>query len=99
MPHLNEKQLRIAAALEAKSLGYGGVSAVAEATGIARGTIHRALEELKDPGLTPRNRSNQGTGRRTEDHRITGSSHYQTAYGFARVDHSWGPDVPFAMDE
>jgi transposase len=53
MPHLNEKQLRIAAALEAKSLGYGGVSAVAEATGIARGTIHRALEELKDPGLTP----------------------------------------------
>ena len=53
MPHLNEKQLRIAAALEAKSLGYGGVSAVAEATGIARGTIHRALGELKDPGLTP----------------------------------------------
>ena len=53
MPHLNEKQLRIAAALEARSLGYGGVSAVAEATGIARGTIHRALEELKDPGLRP----------------------------------------------
>ena len=53
MPHLNERQLRIAAALEAKSLGYGGVSAVAEATGIARGTIHRALEELKDPGLKP----------------------------------------------
>ena len=53
MPHLNEKQLRIAAALEAKSLGYGGVSAVADATGIARGTIHRALEELKDPGLKP----------------------------------------------
>ncbi len=53
MPHLNEKQLRIAAALEAKSLGYGGVSAVAEATGIARGTIHRALEELKNPDLTP----------------------------------------------
>src|SRR5438552_8743904 len=51
MPHLNERQLRIAAALEAKSLRYGGVSAVAEATGIARGTIHRALEELKDPGL------------------------------------------------
>lgn len=51
MPHLNERQLRLAAALEARSLGYGGVSAVAQATGIARGTIHRALEEIKDPQL------------------------------------------------
>lgn len=49
MPYLNERQLRIAAALEARSLGYGGVSSVAEASGIARGTIHRGLEELKDP--------------------------------------------------
>src|SRR6266704_74860 len=49
MPHLNERQLRLAAALEARSLGYGGVSAVAQATGIARGTIHRALEELQRP--------------------------------------------------
>ncbi|MGH7867977.1 MAG: hypothetical protein ACREP9_10215 [Candidatus Dormibacteraceae bacterium] len=40
MPHLNERQLRVAAALEARSLGYGGVSAVAKATGMARGTIH-----------------------------------------------------------
>ena len=46
MPHLNERQLRLAAALEARSLGYGSVSAVAQATGMARGTIHRALEEL-----------------------------------------------------
>ena len=51
MPHLNERQLRLAAALEARSLGYGGVSAVAQATGIARGTIHRALEELQHPPL------------------------------------------------
>lgn len=40
----------MAAALEARSLGYGGVSAVARATGIARGTVHKALEELKCPG-------------------------------------------------
>ncbi len=51
MPHLNERQLRLAVALEARSLGYGGVSAVAKATGMARGTIHRALEEIKHPGL------------------------------------------------
>jgi len=52
MPHLNERQVRLAAAVEARSLGYGGVSAVAEATGLARGTIHRGLEELKDPPRT-----------------------------------------------
>jgi len=47
LPHLNERQRRLAAAVEARSLGYGGVSAVADATGFARGTIHRALRELK----------------------------------------------------
>ena len=46
LPHLNERQRRLAAAVEARSLGYGGVTAVADATGIARGTIHRALREL-----------------------------------------------------
>jgi hypothetical protein len=46
LPHLNERQRRVAAAVEARALGYGGVSAVAAATGIARGTIHRALREL-----------------------------------------------------
>lgn len=51
MPHLNERQLRIAAAIEARSMGYGGVSAVAEVSGLARGTIHRGLEELKDPKI------------------------------------------------
>ena len=39
----------MAAALEARSLGYGGVSIVARVTGVARGTIHRALEELDQP--------------------------------------------------
>ena len=53
MPHLNERQLRLAAALEARSLGYGGVSAVAQATGIARGTIHQGLDELRHPRTTP----------------------------------------------
>ena len=52
MPHLNERQFRLAAALEARSLGYGGVSTVAQAIGMARGTVHRALEELKHPRAT-----------------------------------------------
>jgi hypothetical protein len=49
LPHLNERQQRIAAALEARSLGYGGVSAVAEVSGLARGTIHRGLKEMAAP--------------------------------------------------
>jgi transposase len=52
MPHLNERQQRIAAALEARAFGYGGVSAIAQVSGLARGTIHRGLRELRDPGLS-----------------------------------------------
>jgi hypothetical protein len=52
LPHLNERQRRLAAAVEARVLGYGGVSAIAEATGLARGTIHRALNELEQPPAT-----------------------------------------------
>lgn len=51
MPHLNERQQRIAAALEARSIGYGGVSIVSQASGLARGTIHRGLKELEDPNI------------------------------------------------
>ena len=48
--HLNERQRRLAAAVEARSLGYGGVSAVSQAIGISRVTVHRALTELKQRG-------------------------------------------------
>ncbi|OFV94522.1 MAG: transposase [Acidobacteria bacterium RIFCSPLOWO2_12_FULL_65_11] len=52
LPHLNERQRRLTAAVEARALGYGGVSAVANATGFSRGTIHRALRELAHPPTT-----------------------------------------------
>jgi hypothetical protein len=39
-PYLNEKTRRIWAAIEARSLGWGGVSQVALATGLSRTTIH-----------------------------------------------------------
>lgn len=44
---LDECSLRVWAATEAKALGWGGVSRVAEATGLTRPTIHRGLEELE----------------------------------------------------
>ncbi|MFZ4850208.1 MAG: hypothetical protein ACOYL7_13855 [Caldilinea sp.] len=45
-PFLNERQRRLAAAAEAQSLGRGGILAVAGATGVARKSIARGLQEL-----------------------------------------------------
>src|SRR5471030_3308759 len=44
---LDERSRRQWAAAEAKDLGYGGVSAVARATGFARDTIQLGLRELE----------------------------------------------------
>ena len=46
-PHLDERARRLFAANEALSAGYGGIAAVARATGIAVSTIGRGLKELK----------------------------------------------------
>src|SRR4051812_32196583 len=46
-PHLDERERRLFAATEALSVGYGGIAAVARATGIAVSTIGRGLNELK----------------------------------------------------
>jgi len=49
-PLLNERTRRCWAATEARALGYGGISLVAEALGIARGTIHAGLAEVQARG-------------------------------------------------
>jgi hypothetical protein len=46
-PHLNEASLRLWAANEALSLGYGGVSEVSRATELSRTTIHAGIAELE----------------------------------------------------
>jgi hypothetical protein len=48
-PALNERARRLWAAAEARSLGRGGISAVAAATGIARDTIRLGIRELGQP--------------------------------------------------
>src|SRR5258708_36704098 len=45
-PLLDERSRRRWAASEARVIGHGGVSAVGEATGLARRTISRGLEDL-----------------------------------------------------
>ena len=46
-PHLDERQRRIMAAVEARSLGRGGITRVAEATGMSRSTVTGAVKELE----------------------------------------------------
>jgi Rhodopirellula transposase DDE domain len=45
-PVLDERGRRLWAAVEAKSLGYGGITLVASVTGISRRAIHVGLKEL-----------------------------------------------------
>jgi hypothetical protein len=46
---LDEKRRRLWAAVEAEQLGFGGVAAVAAATGLSRNTIRAGLAELAGP--------------------------------------------------
>ena len=45
-PLLDERTRRLRVAVEARSIGRGGVTRVAEATGMSRGTVRAGLREL-----------------------------------------------------
>jgi hypothetical protein len=67
---MNERMRRRWAATEARSLGWGGVTAVSKATGLTRKTIHAGLRELEaeavEPGsvLPPERVRRPGAGRK-----------------------------------
>jgi hypothetical protein len=72
---LDERARRAWAATEARALGWGGISMVAKATGLARGTIHVGLDELAEgrtkSGEHPANRGRTrrpGGGRKPLSH-------------------------------
>jgi transposase len=44
---LDERSRRLVAAAEAEALGFGGVTAVAQASGLSRGTVIRGMAEIK----------------------------------------------------
>lgn len=65
---LDERGRRRWAAAEARSLGWGGISAVAEATGISDRTIRNGLHEIDDLGAVPADRQRKpGAGRRCRE--------------------------------
>ena len=53
MPLMDERLLRRWAASEARALGWGGITAVANATGLSATTIRRGLAELDGAIATP----------------------------------------------
>src|SRR5271168_3876476 len=60
---LDERERRLFCAAEARSVGYGGVSAVARATGVARRTIDRGLRDLDAIGPASPKIRRSGGGR------------------------------------
>ncbi len=64
LPHLNEKQRRLLIAAEARTLGWGGISQVAKATGVSRVTIHKALTEIEDKKILAERIRKPGGGRK-----------------------------------
>src|SRR5258708_673638 len=71
---LDERTRRLVAAAEATAIGFGGVTAVARASGLSRGTVIRGMAELKTMPKLPRRRRirKQGAGRkRTADQDAT----------------------------
>jgi len=64
-PQLTERQRRLLLGVEARELGWGGVSAVARVAGVARSTVTLAVAELDRPPVLEEGRSRRpGAGRK-----------------------------------
>jgi Rhodopirellula transposase DDE domain len=65
LPHLDERQQRLVMAGEARSLGHGGIAAVASATGASRSRISAGVAELEAGEAPLRRVRREGGGRKT----------------------------------
>jgi len=63
LPHLDERQQRLVMAADARSLGHGGIAAVASATGASRSRISQGVAEL-EAGVSPLGRVRRAGGGR-----------------------------------
>lgn len=62
-PHLDERQRRLLAGAQARSLGHGGIRAVAQAAGMREGTVSDGVAELES-GAEPLGRVRRASGGR-----------------------------------
>src|SRR5688572_29714960 len=63
LPHLDERQRRLLIGAEARSLGHGGIRAVARAAGVREATVSLGAREL-DSGEAPLGRVRRAGGGR-----------------------------------
>ncbi|PQZ93701.1 hypothetical protein CQ018_08575 [Arthrobacter sp. MYb227] len=63
LPHLDERSQRFVLAAEARSLGYGGIAAVAKASRTSRSLIQQGVAELES-GAPPLGRNRRAGGGR-----------------------------------
>ena len=73
---LDERMRRLYGAAEAQALGYGGISAVSEATGISRRALTEGIKEL-------------ASRRRSQTRDAKGSTIAREVGGVVRADHTW----------
>lgn len=100
-PLFDEPTRRLWAAAEARSIGRGGVTRVAEATGMSRSTVRAGLKELDLGGLTPQESTRSGRlrsrgGGQGVDRARPGSGECLGAS--TRPGHTGRPDGAVALD-
>jgi hypothetical protein len=94
LPHLDERQRRLALAVEARLLGRGGVRAVARVARVSETTVRRGVAELAAgacPWPTGRVRAPGGGRRRAEEHDPAVLS---TLLGLVEPDERGDPESP-----
>ena len=64
LPHLDERQRRLYLGSEARSLGHGGIDAVARAAGVSRQMVAAGAAELEAGGEPPGRARRPGGGRK-----------------------------------
>src|SRR5712671_7671202 len=94
-PFLDERGRRLVAAAEAFAAGYGGIAAVATATGVAPSTIGRGLKELAQDEPSERIRR-PGAGRKPNDFQGPDAAFRSRSPG--RTDDPWGSGIAAALD-
>lgn len=67
LPTLNEKQRRNLLALEAKSLGHGGIEVIAEISGFSRKAISNGIKLLNEPDTEDTRIRKKGGGRKKKE--------------------------------
>ena len=85
LPHLDERQRRLALGAEARALGHGGIKAVAEAAGVSAVTVSAGVAELEAGGEPLRRARRPGGGRKsvteTDPGVASAAGHLMAAWG------------------